>query len=78
MNGKKSTNTGQGSSRAPPVMMGGGQQERALQEVARVLGQLVGQRWLRQQADRGDTSEESPAKRKRPTASLGKLDGESE
>ena len=78
MKGKTSTNTGQGTSRPPPVTTSGDQQEQALREFARVLGQLVGQRWLHQQADRGDTSEVSPAKRKRPTASLGKLDGESE
>ena len=78
MKGKKSTNTGQGSSRPPPGTTSGDQQERALREFARVLGQLIGQRWLRQQADRSDTSEASPATRKRPTASLGKLDGESE
>lgn len=78
MKDKKSTNTGQGPSRPPPVTASGEQQERALREFARVLGQLIGQRWLRQQADRGDTSEASPAKRKRPTTSLGKLDGESE
>ena len=78
MKGKKSTNTGQGSSRPPPVMTSGDQQERSLREFARVLGRLVGQRWLRQQAECGDTSEASPVKRKRPTASLGKLDGESE
>ncbi len=78
MKGKKSTNTGQGSSRPPPGTTSGDQQERALREFARVLGQLIGQRWLRQQAERGDTSEASPATRKRRTASLGKLDGESE
>lgn len=78
MKGKKSTNTDQGQSRPPPVTISGGQQERALRGFAQVLGQLVGQRWLRQQAERGDTPEASPAKRKRPTASLGKLDGESE
>ena len=78
MKGKKSTNTGQGSRRPPLVATSGDQQERALREFARVLGQLIGQRWLRQQAERGDTSEASPATRKRPTASLGNLDGESE
>lgn len=78
MKGKKSTNTSQGTSRPPPVTTSGDQQERALRDFARVLGQLVGQRWLRQQANRGDTSEASPAKRKRPTTSLGKLDGESD
>ena len=78
MKGKKSTSTGQGSSRPPPVTTSGDQQERALREFARVLGQLVGQRWLSQQANCGDRSEVSPAKRKRPTASLGKLDGETE
>ena len=78
MKGKKSTSTGQGSSRPLPVTTSGDQKERSLREFARVVGQLVGQRWLRQQADRGDTSEASPAKKKRPTASLGKLDGESE
>ena len=78
MKGKKSTNTGQGPSRPPSVTTSGDQQERALREFARVLGQLVGQRWLRQQADRGDISEASLAERTRPTASLGKLDGESE
>lgn len=64
--------------RSPPVGEDPKSQERSLREFARVLGQLVGQRWLHQQADRGDTPEASPAKRKRPTASLGKLDGESE
>ena len=78
MKGKKSTNTGQSSSRPPTITASGDQQERALREFARVLGQLVGQRWLRQQAERGDASEASPAKRKRLTASLDKLDGESE
>ena len=78
MKSKKSTNTGQGPSRPPPVTTSGDQQERALREFARVLGQLVGQRWLRQQADRGDTSGALLATRKRRTASLGKLDGESE
>lgn len=78
MKDKKSTNTGQSTGRPPPVTTSGDQQDRALREFARVLGQLVGQRWLRQQAERGDTSDASPPKRKRPTASLGKLDGESE
>ena len=64
--------------RSPPVGDDQESQERSLLEFTRALGQLVGQRWLRQQADHGDTSEASPAKRKRPTASLGKLDGESE
>lgn len=78
MKGKKSTNTGHLTSRPPPVTTSGDQQAKALREFARMLGQLVGQRWLRQQADRGDTAEASPVKRKRRTASLGKLDGESE
>lgn len=78
MKSKKSTNTGQSPSRPPPGTTSGDQQEGALREFARVLDQLLGQRWLRQKADRGDTSEASLATRKRPTASLGKLDGESE
>lgn len=78
MKGKKSTNTGQSPSRPPPGTTSGDQQERPLRDFARVLGQFVGQRWLRQQADRGDAAEASLATRKRRTASLGKLDGESE
>jgi|GEM_PF-3941533 len=78
MKGEKSTNTGKSSGRPPPGTTSGDQQARALRDFARVLGQLLGQRWLGQQAERGDTAEASPATRKRRTASLGKLDGESQ
>ena len=72
----QSTSPSRVTSRSPPVVKSGEQQEGALQEFSRVLGRLLGQRWLRQQAGLGDVAEASPAKRALHTTALGKRDGE--
>ena len=77
MEDHESTSLGRVASRSPPVVKCSEQQAGALQEFSRVLGRLLGQRWLRQQAARGDVAEASPAKRTRHTTTLGKRDGES-
>ena len=77
MKDHQSTSPSRVASRSPPVVKSREQQAGALQEFTRVLGWLLGQRWLRQQADLGDVAEASPAVRTRHTTALGKRDGES-
>ena len=78
MKDKKRTSPDRVANRSPPSIKSGEQQIGELQEFAHVLGRLLGQRWLRQQADREDTMGSSPAKEKCPTEFRGTLDGESE
>lgn len=64
---KMKTRHGRFASRSPPAMSSGEQRVEALQEFSRVLGRLLGRRWLRQQVESVDAQELPAAIRRRPT-----------